>query len=283
MITRVLNLSGGSTKFIGIVGAAQEILKNWIPTHITGVSAGAIAAIPVAMDLWDTIIPIGLEVTLDTFFSTPPVTKKGDIRLWSIFRSIFGKSLGVQKIQEMYSKIITPEIFKIYQEGDYAVCYALATNYSTGEPVAFNLKDKNTTYERALDAIAASSAIPVFTQPIIIDGEIYFDGGVRDFVASKWALENLTPREIKTVYSRPYGYRAQSELKTSIFAMLNRTIDLMQNEVQMNDADQELSLCRDRGIFLDQYFLPVVLESLYDTDPGRLQKLYIEAKRIINE
>lgn len=280
---KVLNLSGGSTKFIGIVGATQEIMKTWTPDAMTGVSAGAITMIPAAMGMWDTIIPIGLNVELKTFFKIPPVTKKGKIRTIAAIRALFGKSLGVQRVKELYASIVTPEIFSRYQDGDYPVCYALAVNYQTAEPVAFNLKDKNTSYEKALDAIAASSAIPVFTQPIFIDGQMYYDGGVRDFVASKWAIDNLNPTEVKTVYSRPYGYIPTAELKSSSMSILIRTLDIMQNEVQMNDADTEKSICAYKSISLSQYFLPQILESLYDTDSRRLHTLFMEAKKIIND
>lgn len=54
-------------------------------------------------------------------------------------------------------------------------------------------------------ALMASSSIPFLSQPVSIDGQLFYDGGVADSIPVKYALEKH--QKAVVVLTRPRGYR----------------------------------------------------------------------------
>lgn len=274
---KVLNLSGGGTKFIGIVTAVQTLGEEY--DAITGVSAGAIAALPIALGMYDEAIKLGLTIKLKDFMSIAPV-KNGKITILGKIRALIGKSFGKQKVDKLISKVITEELFNKYKTGNYPTIYVLAINFSTGTPKVWNIKELE--YTEALNVIAASSAIPLMTQGIVIDGYTYYDGGVLDITASSWAITNLKPDEIVSIYSRPYKPLEYKEIK-GFLSVLDRTFELKILESNRNDVREEVVMCKNYNVKLRQYFLPDILTNTYDTNQGRLLELHLKTKDIFKK
>ncbi len=92
--TYVLNLSGAATKIPGLAGAADYIynVAGFRPTDITGISSGALLAVPVAMRKWDVLREISQTFTLDDIFSIKPVNEDNKITARAKFRALTGKS-----------------------------------------------------------------------------------------------------------------------------------------------------------------------------------------------
>ena len=68
------------------------------PKYITGISAGSILAVPIALGLYDEIKEFVTNFTLDDIFDIKPVNSKGDLTFCAGFRAITGKeSFGSQK------------------------------------------------------------------------------------------------------------------------------------------------------------------------------------------
>ena len=79
---------------------------------------------------------------------------------------------------------------------------AVMTDLETGKAVYHDLPYGD---ERDIEWIRASSAIPVATRPVKIDGREYLDGGVADSIPSAWLLEQGYDRNI-IVLTQPAGY-----------------------------------------------------------------------------
>lgn len=77
-----LGISGGGTKIGGLYGAASVLMreKNYLPDVISGISAGAILSVPLAMGLFDELEKLLLHFSLKDFFSLPPIKDNGKIR-----------------------------------------------------------------------------------------------------------------------------------------------------------------------------------------------------------
>jgi len=271
---QILSLSGGATKFIGLVGAAQGVISaGYKPTDIIGVSSGAIASVPAAMGLWLQAANKGLHLTLDDIFSIVPVNEDGGYTWQAIYRLITGKnSLGKQRIQELVSEVISEELFSDYVLGDYPTCWAATVCMETAELVVWNLKEQS--YQRYLDIVAASAAIPIATEGIVIDGYTYFDGGLREHAASSYLLSPGVNKCV-TIYSRPEDpFCKSTNWNRNLLSVHKRTLDILQGELSISDAIIENLTCKAYGIELFQVYLPRVLESLYDVDKERLKKLY---------
>jgi predicted patatin/cPLA2 family phospholipase len=87
----------------------------------------------------------------------------------------------------------------------------VTTSLTSGKSIVFT-KDKIANV--GLDQVLiASSSIPLLSQSVDIDGQLYYDGGVADSIPVKYAL-NIQQKAV-VVLTRPRGYR-KAELKNSL-------------------------------------------------------------------
>lgn len=272
---KLLSLSGGATKFVGILSCGQGAIDSGFkPTHIAGVSAGAIAALPLALGIYETAKEKGLNLSLKDMFTKLPVNNKGNFSLGSICRLVLGKtSLGVQDITPMLKKFIPEYLFAKYKNEDYPICLFTAVDYTSGSRTIFNAKECS--YNECIQAIRASSNIPILAQPIEINGTKYFDGGVRDHNPGSCILSKIEGfTEVVSVYSRPQNNEEyNSEWDSNFLGVLSRTLDIMQIEISKTDEQLEKQICREKNIALKQLFLEPVMKSLFDMDKTRLVEL----------
>lgn len=284
-----LGMSGGGTAISGLFGAAESIMldKNYKPDIISGISAGSILSVPLAMGKFSLLKPIITSFGFDDFFDKKnrPVNKKGNFTFKSIWNVLTGKPyLGKQTgLPTALSKIITSDDFKIYQEGDYAECWVGAINFVDGSRFYVNLKDKSVSYESYLKYVSASSNVPIFTEPIYVDGKILYDGGVRDHISTPWVLENVYGiTETVSIYTRPNNYKlADVNWKPkNVLDVAKRYISIVNMEISKTDELMEDDLCQDKNIIQHKIFLPKITHDLYDISPERLELLYNTAKKI---
>lgn len=281
---KVLNLSSGGTKFIGIVGAAKKVLASGFkPDVITGVSAGAVAAVPVALDMWDDMIHKGLNLELSDMFKVAPITNNGSLRFNTCL--ITKGCFGISRIDELISEFISFKKFQEYKFNDkYPECYVQTVRMSTRAKHVWALKSLN--YKLFLNVVAASAAIPIYTQGIWINDQEHYDGGLRDSTVSWWVLENLNPTEIVSIYSKsPYNKPDNTKDTHSpgfkyVFKTISKTIECLVEEGMLNDAELEREICKSKNIKLTQYMLPNVMKNYYDTDKSRLKELYSKSQTL---
>lgn len=147
-------LSGGGIRGIAHLGVLKAFVNAGIKfSHISGTSAGAIAGALFASG-------IDPEDALNIFIKT---------KLLKFLRPAVG-SLGLINIEN------TSGLFKPYFPDDRIESLKIpltitATNFSKGELVYLNKGP-------LIRSIQASSCIPGIFRPIMIDGEMFVDGGV---------------------------------------------------------------------------------------------------------
>ena len=96
---------------------------------------------------------------------------------------------------------------------------AVCTDLETGKAVYHDLPYGD---ERDIEWIRASSAIPVATKPVEIDGYRYLDGGVADSIPSAWLLAQGYDRNI-VVLTQPAGYvKEPNKLMPMLRAVFHR-------------------------------------------------------------
>ena len=81
--------------------------------------------------------------------------------------------------------------------------YAVATDAYTGEPV-YKLINNGDAYD--IQWIRASASMPVFANPVMIDGVEYSDGGTSDSVPLKY-FESIGYDRNVVILTKPKGYR----------------------------------------------------------------------------
>ncbi len=298
-----LGLSGGGTKIGGIFGAAEVLMqeKNFRPEIISGISAGSILSVPLALGKFEQIKKLILNFDLDDFFSQRPVKRNGNLNVKRVLANfVAGKPyFGRQDaLEDTLAKVVSAEDFETYKQGVYPECIVGAVDFRTGARVYFRLK--KLTYPQFLKAVNASSSIPIFTNPIEmtrneidpeaiishhnLEDELYlFDGGVRDHIGTGFILDQYpSVSESVSIYSRPENYRVLPETFEikNVLDVLSRYVDISNVEVSKNDEAIERFIYQNRNIPHTFVFLPQVMESVYDTDPDRLQKMYTAGREM---
>jgi predicted acylesterase/phospholipase RssA len=298
-----LGISGGGTKIVGLFAAAEVIIreKNYKPDLISGISAGAILSVPLAMEKWELLHKFFKNVKLDAFFNVPPVKPDGSFRplhtLWQIItcRHYLGEQYN---LEESLSQVIPQNDFNNYKSNAaYAPCVVGAVDFIHGERVYVNLKEVS--YENFLSMVNASASLPVFTPGIKrgpindFEGEtrpkegdtlVLFDGGVRDHSPSLRMLEstkwNIT--ETCTIFSRPEDNEilnptsGDKTFPKNLLDVLNKFVDITNTEISKDDERMEKAFLAANPRIKDhgRYFLPAIMHGVYDVDSSRLMQLY---------
>lgn len=296
-----LGLSGGGTKIGGLFGAAEVLIeeKGFEPDYISGISAGSILSVPIAMRKFDVVRKLVLNFTLNDFFSQRPITKKGNFNIPRVVQNITkGKPyLGKQgALEDTLASVISESDFERYRTGDYPICIVGAIDFNTGARVYFNLKEME--YPQYLKAVNASSSLPIFTNAIELKREDFkpeafvgkipenndlylYDGGVRDHVGTAFILKYIEGiKESVSVYSRPENYRINTTEYglDNVFQVLDRYIDISNIEVSKNDEAIENTIAKEKGIKNTGIFLDRKLLDVYDVDKTRLKEQYEEGR-----
>jgi len=275
-----LSLSGAGSKIPLLGSAAITLLTkhNYKPDIIIGTSSGALLALPLALGLYNEIEKIVKNFTMDTIFNMRPVNKKGKITLGAIWRVLRGKnSLGLQNnLIKTLKNLIPLKFFDDYKYNNkYAEVFIVTVEFKTGKRKYIRAKDLS--YENYIKYAIASTTIPIFAESIDINGNYYYDGGIRDFMGSHWGFENLSITENISIYSRPKDFNiTETNWKPkNIYTVLQRTIDIMMLEISKNDLIKETLLAEKMNINNIQFFMPhVETSNYYDIDKERQLKWY---------
>jgi hypothetical protein len=59
-----------------------------------------------------------------------------------------------------------------------------------------------------------------------------------------------------------------------VLSILERYVDITNTEISKNDERIEQEICMRRGIPYRAIYLPRIMKSVYDVDPGRLKAMY---------
>lgn len=289
-----LGISGGGTKIAGLYGACEVIMKDkgFKPDIISGISAGAVLSVPLALGKFDAIKERVLDFDLKDFFSELPVKDSGKLTFGAIWKAITGKPyLGRQgNLEKTLSEIVTKSEFETWKEDkDSPECWVGTVDFYSAERWYFNLKgDPDIDYGKFLKLVNASASIPIFTNAIQVRHEnrdLYlYDGGVRDHCPTAYMMEHPdyanTIAESVSVYSRPeHPSLAKDHFSDkNVLKILGTYTDITNIEVSKNDERQEREIAAKQGIKLWQLYMPAVMKSVYDTNPDRLRKLYMYAR-----
>jgi predicted acylesterase/phospholipase RssA len=115
-------------------------------------------------------------------------------------------------------------------------CYVVYTNYQSGNLVVVSPKDPGMTRERFIDAMIASASVPVIMEPTIIDGQVCYDGGVRDLLPFARAI-NLGAETIVPILLDSGKVSPSDRRFRRLDKVLFRTLSIMLDETRKNDLE----------------------------------------------
>jgi len=274
-----IGISGGGFSIPGLAGAFEQVVKSGFkPDIVSGVSSGSILAFvycgatdPLKLFREETI---GFDSSVA--FKNPPLNKKGLPTLRSIWNLITKNFLASQDNLEItLRKYVSVEEWEIYRNNsDAPDCLVMAVDFLTGARRTYNLKEE--IYEDAIQIVRASSSIPVFADPVEFDGDFLYDGGVRNHIMTEWILERYNIEETVSIFNRPTDFKkyVESSDLSGTFAVLMRTLLIMEYEISKSDERLADLIADKQGIKSTNIYLPSLLNDTYDADIQKQILLY---------
>jgi predicted acylesterase/phospholipase RssA len=277
---KALAISGGSTKIGFLSGAAIELMKTHNYDIITGISAGSIISLLLAIEEFEVLQEAVYNCTQDDFFDVKPLNDKGAITTSSIFRVLTGKhSLGKFTLTKLLKRYYSPEMHERLQNtGKIVKVGAVNMNLIQIEYCDITRVE----YETALKWVVASSSIPLATEAIKIGDYYYYDGGVLEHVGGMEALESGA-EYLDVIYSRSEKLEPVAKdiawKPKNIFSVVMRTLDVMATNISLENESEIDLYCKYKKVPLTNYFAPFTLtEDLYKMDTD-LSKAWFELGR----
>lgn len=151
----------------------------------------------------------------------------------------------------------------------------VVTDAMTGHAAYFNKKDmKRNDYA----AIKASCALPVMSNPQLVDGREYFDGGVSDSLPIQRAWEKGV-RKAVVIFSKPEGYLMQPQKHRVIFTFALRKYPaviyrLRHRHEFYNRQITKIRQMRDQGKVITFSPSADIKVSTYKVDQDIMEELY---------
>ena len=154
--------------------------------------------------------------------------------------------------------------------------YATVTNIETGKPEYFEIKN----VIEDLEILRASSAIPMVSKIVSLNGKKYLDGGVSDSVPFKKCKE-LGFDKIIVVLTQDLNYRKKPMSSKSLFMFSKKynkypkLIEIMKNRHNAyNNTIKEIVDLENKGeIFVIRPSSPITIKRL-ENDKNKLQEVY---------
>ncbi|TCO06125.1 putative patatin/cPLA2 family phospholipase [Natronoflexus pectinivorans] len=186
-----LVLEGGG--FRGIFTAAvldafheSELFFN----YLIGVSAGAAYSVSYVARQYRRNLEVNRFVNDPRYCSLANFAKTGNYFNWSFI---------YHEIPLQY----VPFDYQVYSQSDSRL-KVVVTDIETGLPEYYELRTDSP--EEFRDWLSATSALPMISKPIRINGHRYMDGGLSDSIPVAKALADGNDRAV-VVLTRPKGYR----------------------------------------------------------------------------
>ncbi len=195
-----LILEGGGMRGVYTAGILDYFLEHDIEfTSVYGVSAGALNASNYVSR------QRGRSITTFTRFLGDPryAGPKYMARNGNYFNTEF-------VYDEIPNKII-PFDYETFRKNDTKF-YAVVANISTGLPEYMRVTD----LEKEMHIVQASASLPILSTPVIIDGQMYLDGGICDSIPLKRSqMDGNTKNVIILTQDRNFVKKPASDLKMS--------------------------------------------------------------------
>lgn len=190
MTEGALVLEGGSLRGVFTAGVLDVFMEQGIElSYVNGVSAGSMAGMSYISKQVGRTIRVNLDYVRDKrFLSFRNMVKNRSI---FNFEFLFG---------ELSDTLVPFDYDTFYNSGQ--TFEVVATRCKTGKPEYF----EKSTCDDFINAVKASSSIPVLSSMITVSGKKYLDGGCSMPIAYQRAMD-LGYEKIVLVLTRERGYR----------------------------------------------------------------------------
>lgn len=273
MTEGALVLEGGSLRGVFTAGVLDVFMEQGIEmSYVNGVSAGSMSGMSYVSKQIGRTIKVDLDYVNDKrFLSFRNLVEK---------RSIFNFDFLFGEL----SNTLVPFDYDTFYKSEQ-IFEVIATRCKTGKPEYFE-KSK---CDNFIDAVKASSSIPILSRMISVGGKKYLDGGCSMPVAYQRAID-LGYEKIVLVLTREPGYRKPPLDKWTkkgyerYFAPLPRFLKALENVPERyNRMQEEIDRLEKEGrIYVIRPDHHVTVQRT-EQDKRKLEALYQEGRRLALE
>ncbi len=229
MAERVLIMSGGGAKGAFQAGVIEQLTKQeWTPDAVAGISVGALNGVMVATGKSDELVKIWQELREEQVLKRRRIDRKA--------KSFLLHKLGVDKPTLGFFDN-TPLRKKLRESvgNQFRMDFYCGTvNIETGAYKEHVGRPMMVPWNH-LDAVIASTAIPVVFDPVNLDNELHVDGGVRHINPVGRILKDFTPKEVVFITCRPFETDGERRKVKDLMDISIQTLNIMLEEIFMKD------------------------------------------------
>lgn len=229
MAKRVLIMSGGGAKGAFQAGVIEQLnKKGWEPDAVAGISVGALNGVMVATGQSKKLVKIWQDLREEQVLKRRRIDRKA--------KSYLLHKIGIEKAtlgffdNSPLKKKLKESVGNQFKMDYYCGTVNIETGAykeHIGRPmmVPWNL----------LDAVIASTAIPVVFDPVRLDGELHVDGGVRHMNPIGKILQEHNPDEIIFITTRKFNESNKPKKVDDILKVASQTLNILLEEIFMKD------------------------------------------------
>lgn len=229
MAKRVLIMSGGGSKGAFQAGVVEQLNRdNWDPDAVAGISVGALNGVMVATGQSDKLIDIWQDLREEQVLKKRRIDRQA--------KNYLLHKIGVEKatlgffdnspLKEKLKSSVGKQFTKHY--------YCGTVNIETGAYKEHVARPMMVPWNY-LDAVIASTAIPIIFDPIRLDGELHVDGGVRHMNPIGKILQEHNPDEIIFITTRKFDEPDPPKKVDDIVDVAGQTLNILLEEIFMKD------------------------------------------------
>lgn len=229
MANRVLIMSGGGSKGAFQAGVIEQLnQQGWDPDAVAGISVGALNGVMVATGQSDKLVKIWQDLREEQVLKRRRVDRQAKnyllhrIGVEKANLGFFDNSPLKKKLKESVGRQFT----KHY--------YCGTVNVETGAYKEHIARPMMVPWNY-LDAVIASTAIPVVFDPVRLDGELHVDGGVRHMNPIGKILQEHNPDEIIFITTRKFDEPNQVKKVDDVVDVAVQTLNILLEEIFIKD------------------------------------------------
>jgi len=229
MAKRVLIMSGGGSKGAFQAGVIEQLNREgWDPDAVAGISVGALNGVMVATGQSDKLIRIWQDLREEQVLKKRRIDRQAKnyllhkIGVEKATLGFFDNSPLKKKLKESVGSKFT----KHY--------YCGTVNIETGAYKEHIARPLMVPWNY-LDAVIASTAIPVVFDPVNLDGELHVDGGVRHMNPIGKILQEHNPDEIIFITTRKFDEPNEVKKVDDVVDVAIQSLNILLEEIFMKD------------------------------------------------
>ena len=229
MAKRVLIMSGGGSKGAFQAGVIEQLNREgWDPDAVAGISVGALNGVMVATGQSDKLIKIWQDLREEQVLKKRRIDRQA--------KSYLLHKIGVEKatlgffdnspLKKKLKESVGSKFTKHY--------YCGTVNIETGAYKEHIARPMMVPWNY-LDAVIASTAIPVVFDPVNLDGELHVDGGVRHMNPIGKILQEHNPDEIIFITTRKFDEPNEVKKVDDVVDVAIQSLNILLEEIFMKD------------------------------------------------